>query len=148
MRCLKRNQKYFYYCLLQNANAAIVDENGNRTGEKIPVYATGVSMAANVSPATGNAQTEQFGDLTGYDHVIVTDWMDCPITESTVLFLEKSPEYSSGSTKVYVPPVPPSTTPSSKTQSYNAPLYDYVVRRVSKSLNSISIAVSKVDVNA
>lgn len=147
MKCLKRNQKSFYYCLLDSANAAIVDENGNRTGERIPVYTSAVSMMANVSPATGAAQTEQFGDLTGYDHVIVTDWMNCPIDESTVLFLEKSPEYTSASASVYVAPVPPSTTPSAKTQSYNAPLYDYVVRRVSKSLNSISIAVSKVNVN-
>lgn len=147
MKCLKRNQKYLYYCLLQNANAEIVDANGNRTGEKIAVYASAVTMEANVSPATGEAATEQFGDLTGYDRVIVTDWMDCPITESTVLFLDKQPAYVSDSVKIYVAPVPPSTTPSSKTQSYSAPLYDYVVRRVSKSLNSISIAVSKVKVD-
>lgn len=147
MKCLKRNQKYLYYCLLQNSNAEIVDDNGNRTGERIAVYASAVTMQANVSPATGEAATEQFGDLTGYDRVIVTDWMDCPINESTVLFLDKQPAYVSDSVKIYVAPVPPSTTPSSKTQSYSAPLYDYVVRRVSKSLNSISIAVSKVKVD-
>ena len=147
MKCLKRNKKYLYYCLLQNTSAEIVDENGNRTGEKIAVYASAVTMEANVSPATGEAATEQFGDLTGYDRVIVTDWMDCPIDESTVLFLDKQPAYVSGSVKIRVAPVPPSTTPSSKTQSYSAPLYDYVVRRVSKSLNSISIAVSKVKVD-
>ena len=147
MKCLKRNQKYLYYCLLQNSNAEIVDDNGNRTGERIAVYASAVTMKANVSPATGEAATEQFGDLTGYDRVIVTDWMDCTIDESTVLFLDKQPAYVSDSVKIYVAPVPPSTTPSSKTQSYSAPLYDYVVRRVSKSLNSISIAVSKVKVD-
>ena len=147
MKCLKRNKKYLYYCLLQNANAEIVDENGNRTGEKIAVYASAVTMEANVSPATGEAATEQFGDLTGYDRVIVTDWMDCPITESTVLFLDKQPAYVSDSVKIYVAPVPPSTTPSTRTRNYTAPLYDYVVRRVSKSLNSISIAVSKVKVD-
>ena len=147
MKCLKRNKKYLYYCLLQNTSAEIVDENGNRTGEKIAVYASAVTMEANVSPATGEAATEQFGDLTGYDRVIVTDWMDCPIDESTVLFLDKQPAYVSGSEKIRVAPVPPSTTPSTKTRSYTAPLYDYVVRRVSKSLNSISIAVSKVKVD-
>lgn len=147
MKCLKRNKKYLYYCLLQNANAEIVDANGNRTGEKIAVYASAVTMEANVSPATGEAATEQFGDLTGYDRVIVTDWMDCPITESTVLFLDKQPAYVSDSVKIYVAPVPPSTTPSTRTRNYTAPLYDYVVRRVSKSLNSISIAVSKVKVD-
>lgn len=147
MKCLKRNKKYLYYCLLQNASAEIVDDNGNRTGEKIAVYASAVTMEANVSPATGEAATEQFGDLTGYDRVIVTDWMDCPITESTVLFLDKTPTYVTDSVKIYVAPVPPSTTPSTKTRSYTAPLYDYVVRRVSKSLNSISIAVSKVKVD-
>ena len=50
--------------------------------------------------------------------------MSCPISEDTVLFVDKEPEYDG-----------------------EKPLYDYVVKRVAKSLNSISIAISKVNVS-
>ena len=67
---------------------------------------------------------EQFGQFVSYDKVIVTDDMDCPIAEDTVLFVDKNPEYKD-----------------------EKPLYDYIVKRVAKSLNSISIAISKVNVS-
>ena len=60
-----------------------------------------------------------------YDKVIVTDDMDCPIDENSVLFVDREPETSLDGDL----------------------LYDYVVRRVSKSLNYISIAISKVRVS-
>ena len=142
MRALTRNKQTFSYCLLLTASAAVVDENGNRTGETIPVYADAVSFAANVSPASGYAQTEQFGDLTDYDHVIVTDWLDCPITESTVLFLEKAPEYRNETVQVYSS----ASQTGHTTMTAKLPLYDYIVRRVSKSLHSVSIAVKKAEV--
>lgn len=81
-------------------------------------------MLANISPASGAAQVEQFGQFVSYDKVIVTDDMSCPISEDTVLFVDKEPEYDG-----------------------KKPLYDYVVKRVAKSLNSISIAISKVNVS-
>lgn len=177
MRALTRNKRAFAFCLLDSANAAVVDENGNRTGEYIPVYKEAVAMCANVSPASGYAETEQFGDLTDYDHVIVTDWLGCPIDESTVLFLDKAPEYRSASVTFIVPLAPLPDTPldpidppdpqqptrevvdesesnggtetedeTPETETVQIPLYDYIVRRVSKSINSVSIAVSKVKV--
>lgn len=139
MRALTRNKQSFSYCLLVSANAAVVDENGNRTGETVPVYSEAASMEANVSPASGYAQTEQFGDLTDYDHVIVTDWLACPITESTVLFLDKAPEYRQDTIRIYDEQIRTDLT-------VNLPLYDYIVRRVSKSLHSVSIAVKKAEV--
>lgn len=123
MRCLKRNQRQFWYCLYQDAEE-LIDEWGNATGEYEPIYGEQQSMNANISPASGYAQTEQFGNLDSYDKVIVTDWMDCPIDENSVLFIDKDPEYSID----------------------GKPLFDYTVRRVAKSLNSISIAVQKVSV--
>lgn len=141
VRALTRNKRAFAFCLLESANAAVVDENGNRTGEYIPVYKTAATMYANVSPASGYAETEQFGDLADYDHVIVTDWLGCPIDESTVLFLDKAPEFRT----VTVETADGVDTP--ETETVQIPLYDYIVRRVSKSLNSVSIAVSKVRVS-
>ena len=124
MRTLKRNQIKLWYCLYQDAEE-IYDEYGNATGDYTPIYSEAQEMWANVSPASGYAQTEQFGNLDSYDKVIVTDWMGCPIDENSVLFIDKEPEHD---------------------VSTDTPLFDYTVRRVAKSLNSISIAVQKVNV--
>lgn len=124
MRALKRNQRKFWYALYRDKEI-ITDEYGNETGEKRVIYDNPVSMFANISPATGYSQTEQFGNLDSYDKVIVTDWMDCPIDENSVLFIDKEPEHNTDGDL----------------------MFDYTVRRVAKSLNSISIAVSKVKVS-
>ena len=57
------------------------------------VYKPAVAMNANISAATGSAQVEQFGNFAGYDKVIVTDDLSCPIDENTVLFIDKEPQY-------------------------------------------------------
>lgn len=124
MKTLKRNQVSLWY-LLYDHKEPVKDEDGNETGESQVFYKTAVQMSANVSAATGTAQVEQFGNLAGYDKVIVTDDLSCPIDENTVLFLDKEPEYDED----------------------GLPLYDYLVKRVAKSLNSISYAVSKVSVS-
>lgn len=123
MRTLERNKSPFWY-LLYDRKEPVKDEYGNETGEEQVFYKDAVSMKANISAATGSAQVEQFGNFAGYDKVIVTDDVSCPIDENTVLFIDKEPEYADGK-----------------------PLYDYIVRRVAKSLNSISYAVSKVEVS-
>lgn len=124
MKTLKRNQTRFWY-LLYDGKESVRDEWENECGECRVRYLPAVAFAANVSAATGSAQVEQFGNFAGYDRVIVTDDVTCPIDENTVLFMDKEPEYSKD----------------------GAPLYDYVVKRVAKSLNSISYAVSRVSVS-
>lgn len=124
MRTLNRNKSPFWY-LLYDGKVPAKDEYGNETGEEIVTYKPAVAMNANISAATGSAQVEQFGSLTGYDKVIVTDGLTCPIDENTVLFIDKEPQYDED----------------------GKPLYDYIVKRVAKSLNSVSIAVTKVSVS-
>lgn len=124
MRLLSRNCRTIYYCLY-SGKTMLTDSNGNETGEYKITYATEVAMEANVSPATGRAAVEMFGNLEGYDKVILTDDVSCPIDVNTVLFVDKSPQYD---------------------QVSGAPIYDYVVKRVAKSLNSVAIAVRKVAV--
>ena len=148
MRDLKRNQTEFWYCLLiPNTQEAIVDENGNETGEIIPSYEEAVRMQANISPATGNSNTEQFGNLTDYDRVIVTHDMNCPIDEHSVLFIGEEPSY----TEVQTHEITESQTVLGDDEieviSYQLPKYNYIVKRVAKSLNVISIAVRKVEVS-
>lgn len=147
MRDLKRNQTEFWYCLLNpNTQEAIVDENGNETGELIPSYKKAVSMRANISPATGQNQVEQFGNLDSYDKVIVTCDMSCPIDENTVLFIDKRPEYTEVQTHEIIEGQALYADDEVVEKTYELPKYNYIVKRVAKSLNGISIAVRKVDV--
>lgn len=124
MKILERNKTVFWYQLYDHKEA-VKDEEGNETGSAKPIYKPAVEMRASISAATGSAQIEQFGNLVGYDKVIVTDQLDCPIDESAVLFVDKPPQYDTEDT----------------------PLYDYIVKRVAKSLNFIAYAVSKVNVS-
>lgn len=124
MKTMERNKVPFWY-LLYDRKVPIKDEYGNETGEYRVLYKPAVQQEENVSAATGTAQVEQFGNFISYDKVIVTDDLSCPIDENTVLFLDKEPEYDAD----------------------GVPLYDYTVKRVAKSLNSISYAVSKVTVS-
>ena len=124
MRCMKRNGRCFYYALFKE-KTPIVDDEGNETGENKVVYTHPKKFHANISAATGEAQTQQFGSAVDYDRVIVTDDMSCPIDENSVLCIDCPPTYDGEGNLVY----------------------DYIVKKVAKSLNSISYAVSKVKVS-
>lgn len=121
MRCLKRNKQTVYYALCTGETIQY-NLDGYETGEPAVGYSDPVPIEVNVSPATGRVSVEMFGNLAEYDHVLVTDDMSCPITETSVLWVTNMPDVSGS--------VP----------------YDYIVRRVAKSLNSISIAISRVEV--
>ena len=140
-----RNDTDFWYCLLDpNTQYAILDENGNETGEIIPSYYSAVSMPANVSPANGIAQSEMFGNLESYDKVIVTRDMECPIDENTVLFIGEDPSYTDAQTHVITKSQTVLGNDEIEVVTYPVPKYNYYVRRVAKSKNVVSIAVRKV----
>ena len=126
MRTLQRHLQTFYYRLYSTTTAITEDEYGNiETGEQTIVYSDPVKMEANISPASGQSITEQFGNLDNYDKVIVTGDMSCPIREDSVLYIDKVPTEVGGEWSPH----------------------DYVVRRVAKSVNYIAIAIRKVDVS-
>lgn len=124
MKCLHRNKRKFFYALFRE-KIAIKDEFGNDNGEYKVVYDSPVEMSANVSAATGEAQVEQFGNSLLYDKVIITDDTNCPIDEHSVLCIDTSPSYDKDGNLIY----------------------DYIVKKVAKSLNTVSFAVSKVEVS-
>lgn len=124
MKVMERNKRTFWYCLYDRKEP-IIDEDGNETSEEQTFYKPAQSLRANISAASGSSQVEQFGNLAGYDKVIVLDDTSCPIDENTVLFIDKEPEYGEDGN----------------------PMYDYRVKRVAKSLNSVSIAATKVSVS-
>lgn len=121
MKGLKRNKQTFYYSLYKGLTEN-VDEDGNYTGEFQETYEDAIEMKASISSGTGTSSIEVFGNYTDYDKTIITDDITCPIDENTILWLEgKTPENDK---------------------------YNYIVKRVAKSLNNISYAISKVDVKA
>lgn len=124
MKCLHRNKRKFFYALFRE-KIAIKDEFGNDSGEYKVVYDSPIEMSANVSAATGEAQVEQFGNSLLYDKVIITDDTNCPIDEHSVLCIDTSPSYDKDGNLIY----------------------DYIVKKVAKSLNTVSFAVSKVEVS-
>ena len=120
MRCMVKNKAIFYYALY-TGQTEIVDEYGNATGEYSVNYGTPTKMLGNVSAAQGEMQSRQFGDSESYDKVIVLDDVNTPIDEYSILWVDTLP------------------------RSTETP-HDYVVKKVARSLNSVSIAISKVSV--
>lgn len=126
MRCLLRNMRDFYFALYEN-KVDIEDEYGNKTGEYEIVYGKPIKSKANISAAQGEVQSRQFGDSESYDKVITLGDIDTPINEYSILWVDNLPTIESdGTTK----------TP-----------HDYIVKKVAKSLNVVSVAISKVTVS-
>ena len=119
-----RNKATFYYALYAG-QTEIIDEYGNATGQYSVTYGNPTKALGNVSAAQGEMQTRQFGDSESYDKVIVLDDANTPIDEYSILWVDTPPNMVDGSTE----------TP-----------HDYVVKKVARSLNSVSIAISKVSV--
>ena len=126
MRCMNRNKVRFFYALYEGREF-ITDEYGNVTGEYEVKYSNPTEFRANISPAMGETLTRQFGDSVSYDKIIVMDIDAPPIDEYSVLWIDKLPQLNEDGT---------TDTP-----------YDYIVQRVAKGLNSISIAVRKVTIS-
>ena len=125
MRGLHRNKIRIFYANYLG-KTPLKDEYGNLTGEYDIEYNNPIAIMANVSAARGEATTRQFGDDEGYDRVIVLDDPKFPIAVTSILWIDTLPEIAEdGSTE----------TP-----------HDYIVKQVATSLNSVSIAVSKVNV--
>ena len=125
MRTLNRN-KIRIYCANYHDKTPIKDEYGNLTGEYKITYDDPVAVMANVSAARGESTTRQFGEDVSYDRIIILDDPSFPIAETSILWIDTPLEIAEdGTTK----------TP-----------HDYIVKQVAPSLNSVSIAVSKVSV--
>lgn len=126
MRCMVRNKSKFYYASYIS-EAEIIDEYGNKTGEYEVSYSNPIEALGNVSAAQGEVQNRQFGESESYDKVIVLGDRNAPIDEHSILWVDTLPHLNDdGSTE----------TP-----------HDYIVKRIARSLNGVSIAIGKVDVS-
>ena len=125
MKCMDRNKTPFYYALY-DTKTEIEDEYGNKTGQYELSYGNPIRCTANVSAAMGETQSRQFGDSVAYDKVFVLDDPHTAIDEFSILWIDTVPQINADGT---------TDTP-----------HDYIVKKVARSLNSVSIAVSKVNV--
>lgn len=135
MRCMNRNKVTFFYALYEGREP-IIDEYGNVTGEYNVKHGKPMKGSANISAAKGETQTQQFGESESYDKVIVMDNEAPPIDEYSVLWVDTVPKLNKdGSLAI------------DETGNVITP-HDYIVKKVAKSLNNVSIAISKVNVSA
>ena len=123
MKILERNKQTFYYATYSGTSMGY-DEDGFMTFENAAGYSKWQKFRANISPARGESTAELFGNDTDYDKVIVTDNLNCPIDENSVLAIDMTVE-----------------------EDTDVTTYDYIVKKVAKSLNFIQYAVKKVKVN-
>ena len=115
MQSLARNQQTIYYSLYKGTTEA-VDSDGNYTGEYTNEYDTPVAIDACVSASRGSSDIDLFGINVSYTNTLIVDDIDCPITETTRLWIDM-----------------PTTSP-----------HNYEVVQVAKSLNHIAYAVKQV----
>lgn len=118
MRALKRNQQEIFYALYEGTED-ILDEDGYETSETEAVYGKPIPLWINVSAASGENSVQQFGAFADYDKILVTCDLNLPIDEQTVFWIDET-----DTTKAF----------------------DYTVKKIAKSLNSLLIAVKKVEV--
>lgn len=133
MRTLNRNKRPFFYALYERKEP-ITDEYGNTTGEFEVIHGNPMEFSANISAAKGETQTRQFGENEAYDKVIVMDNLAPPIDEYSVLWIDTTPQLDETGA-LATDEEDKAVTP-----------HDYIVTKVARSLNGVSIAVSKVKV--
>lgn len=122
MRQLARNKRRVWFCLYQG-KTAVLDDDGNATGEYRVEYSSPAVLRVNVGSAKGTSAEEMFGTDISYDHILTlsrdvaeTDGID----ENTVFFIDHEPS-----------------------DPYHED-YDYRVVRISSTINETAIAVAKV----
>lgn len=123
MKQLKRNKQRFYYALLDTDDLVeeILDENGQGTGEYAPKRLEPIEVWGNIATPTGFTNIEKFGNIVSYDIVITMEDKDTPINENSVLWVYTNPNEDDP--------------------------WDFMVRRVARSLNSATLQCAQAKVN-
>ena len=127
MRSVRRQLRQIWYCILNQRNDGslpVGNDPDPYDGEPSPTYDEAQSIWVNLSPVSGQVGQYEYGQTNDYTHIITTEWTECPITESTVLFVDKQPEYD----------------------DWGNPIYDYIVKRVEHSNTQTVLYVKRVEV--
>lgn len=118
MRCSNRNYQRIYYAKYTGVTTT-TDEWGNENGQEI-TYSEPISMNCNISAAKNAEFADIFGMNVDYDRVLIIPSRTFELDEYSVVWVDADPA--------------------------NDDPYDYVVRRVSRSLNATAVAIKRVDV--
>jgi len=129
IRALLRNQKPFWYANFIK-KVEIIDDDGSRTAQFIPVYDNPVKCFGNISGARGETEIQAFGVNAEYDRVIALVKSD--ISEESVLWVDIAPELEVDGSLIKL------SNGQTKTP------FNHIVKRISRSLNSELIAISRV----
>jgi hypothetical protein len=124
MRGMEQNKQSFWYALYERSEP-ILDADGNEVGER-SVYGKPVKENGNISAARGSTENDLFGVNAVYTKTINPMLNNCPIDESSILWIDVSPEIEADGRTVTA--------------------HDYVVSQVARSLNHKAYAISRVDV--
>jgi len=118
MRTLRKNEQTFYYSKYLG-KTELLDENGYRTGTRIPSYDEPVKAHGNISDNTGEVIYNTYGKQIAYDRILQPRDSKLLLDEDDVLYIDS--DYDSG-------------------------IYDYVIVAVIRSLNVLKYAIVKVNV--
>ena len=111
----------------------IIDERGNYTGSWKIIYTDPIKCSANISGSRGTSEAEVFGINTIYDKVIAM--MSTDMTEESILWIDVEPKLNDDGTLVI--------TPDDKIETP----HNHIVKQISRSLNSVLLAVQRVSVS-
>lgn len=134
MKCLDRNKSKFYFSVY-NGKEPVIDEDGYKTGEYKVKHCRPIKIYANISPAKGETQTQQFGEDVSYDKVLVMDNFSQKLDEYSWLWIDRLPLIDTKD-DLAVDDDGEIITP-----------HDYIVTKVAQSLNSVAYAIRKVTVS-
>jgi hypothetical protein len=117
VRTLRRNRRKVYYSQRSIDRVPILDEFGNETGEYEYDWSDPAELWLNMSPDRGSVESRIFGDSEEYDRQIVVE--TTPLREGDRLWVRQ--------------------------QDVTKP-HDYVVSKYAEGLNSVTLAIKRVDV--
>jgi hypothetical protein len=147
MRVLQRNKKDLWFAN-RTGETLVVDDNGLKTGEREQTYGTpqkirvsmSMSSGANNLGSQGMVTLDPYGLTTAYTHNAITEDMNCPMTEESIVWYGIEPTRTVTVTKTV------NGETVTEEQTVSVP-HNFKVVRKAVSLNHLIYYLKEVDVS-
>ena len=147
MRVLQRNKKDLWFAN-RTGETLVVDGNGLKTGEREQTYGTpqkirvsmSMSSGANNLGSQGMVTLDPYGLTTAYTHNAITEDMNCPMTEESIVWYGIEPTRTVTVTKTV------NGETVTEEQTVSVP-HNFKVVRKAVSLNHLIYYLKEVDVS-